>query len=144
MDASNWRQALRVRTTPAQLKYVADYEPVALVILAKCQVRAGGVNWHPLAITKDNTIVGVVAITHQANRCEIFHLVIDRQHQGQGLGKAAVLRVVEYISAAWPTVETITLTVHPENQVATMVYLACGFVATGELRDAEPVMKLSI
>ncbi len=83
----NWRKTLQVRTTPNQLKFVADFEPVALVILSKSYVRAGNVDWHPLAITADDATIGVVALTHQKTRCEIFHLVIDCDLQGRGLGK---------------------------------------------------------
>ena len=35
-DAANWRQALEVEVRPDQLPFVADHQPVALIILSKC------------------------------------------------------------------------------------------------------------
>jgi len=144
LDKTNWRSALKVKTTSAQLQYVADYEPVALVILSKSYVRAGNVDWYPFAITLNKSIVGVVAITYSANRCSIFHLVIDCLKQGQGLGKASVVKIVEHIRLTWPKCKTVKLTVHPNNEIAKTVYCSCGFIATGEIQDSEPVFELSL
>ncbi len=49
IDESNWRNALGVRIPDDQLPLVADYQPVALVILAKAYVQPGGRSWEPLA-----------------------------------------------------------------------------------------------
>ncbi len=142
IDKTNWRSALAVKTTHSQLEFVADHEPVALVILSKSYVRAGGVDWYPFTITLNDTVVGVVAITHHAKRCGIFHLVIDSQKQGQGLGKASVKKIVEYIRLTWPECKAVELTVHPRNKIAKTVYCSCGFIDTGEMRDEEPLYEL--
>lgn len=42
IDARNWRESLGVRVAEEQLRFVADHQPVALVILAKCYVQPGG------------------------------------------------------------------------------------------------------
>lgn len=115
-----------------------------LVILSKSYVRAGNVDWYPFVITLNESIVGVVAITHSENRCTIFHLVIDRLMQGQGLGKASVTKIIEYIRLTWPKCKAIALTVHPHNVIAKAVYRSCGFIATGEMQDSEPVFELPL
>ena len=51
IDQHNWRAALAVEVTSGQLAFVAGYQPVALVILAKAYVRSGDLGWEPLAIT---------------------------------------------------------------------------------------------
>lgn len=140
----NWRKTLGVRTHPAQLKFVADHEPVALVILSKSFVRAGNVDWYPFAITMNGAPVGVVGLTHNERTCKIFHLVIDREQQDRGLGKASVSLIVDYVRKNWPTVQNIALTVHPQNEKAMHVYTACGFATTGELEDSEPVMVMAL
>lgn len=144
ITADNWRTTLSVRTTPSQLEFVADYEPVALVILSKCFVRPGDIDWFPFAITINKKTVGVVALASSRNRCEILHLVIDRDQQGKGLGTASVHLLVDYIRKSWAEVETVSLTVHPDNQVAQHIYSACGFVATGELKDSQQVMEMPL
>ncbi|MFK7914177.1 MAG: GNAT family N-acetyltransferase [Pseudomonadales bacterium] len=140
----NWRKTLGVRTTPGQLEFVADFEPVALVILSKSYVRAGSVDWHPFMITMAGATVGVVALTHHETRCEIFHLVVDRNRQGQGLGKASVVLLVDHVRETWPEVDSLELTVHPNNEVARHMYASCGFVSTGEFKDSEPVMAMTL
>ena len=57
---------------------------------------------------------------------------------------AAVALIVEYVRKHWPTVQSIALTVHPQNEAAKRVYTACGFATTGAMEDAEPVMELKL
>ncbi len=140
----NWRKTLGVRVHSTQLKFVADYEPVALVILSKSYVRAGNVDWYPFAITLNGAIVGVVGLTRNGSTCKIFHLVVDREQQGRGLGKKSVALIVDHVRKNWLTVQTITLTVHPQNVVAKHVYATCGFAITGEFEDSEPVMATTL
>src|SRR4051794_15554581 len=64
IDEHNWRAALAVEVTPDQLRFVAGHQPVALVILAKAYQRPGGLDWEPLAVSQDGTLVAVVALAH--------------------------------------------------------------------------------
>jgi len=141
LDVSNWRNALQVRTTPKQLAYVADFEPVALVILAKSYVRPGNLDWYPLAIMLDNEIVGVVALAHNSEHCMLYHLVIDSSKQGQGLGKASIAVIVDYIRENFSRCNTVSLTVHQDNHLARHIYLSFGFQTTGKMRDFESVLE---
>src|SRR4051812_28582353 len=47
IDVSNWRRALAVEVRADQVRFVADHQPVALVILSKCYVRPDGQTWTP-------------------------------------------------------------------------------------------------
>jgi len=47
IDESNWRRALAVEVRADQVPFVADHQPVALVILSKCYLRPGGYTWTP-------------------------------------------------------------------------------------------------
>jgi hypothetical protein len=47
IDESNWRRALAVEVRTDQVPFVADHQPVALVILSKCYVRPGGNDGRP-------------------------------------------------------------------------------------------------
>ncbi len=140
----NWREANGVRVAPGQLKFVADHEPVALVILSKAFVRLGNVDWYPYLITTTKETIGVVAITQNSDRCEIYHLLIDQKVQGKGYGKASVLALIKHIRETWQQTAAISLTVHPNNQVAMHVYKSCGFNPTGDFKNSEPVMELRL
>lgn len=43
----NWRRALELGVAPGQQRFIADYAPIALVVLAKAYVRPGGRLWLP-------------------------------------------------------------------------------------------------
>lgn len=141
IDASNWRAAARVTVTDDQLAFVAAYQPVALVILAKSYVRAGGWAWDPLAVVDDDgAIVGVAALAARSpSSVELFHLAIDQAAQRRGLGTTAVeLAVRRAIEQGFAVME---LTVDPHNETARQLYERVGFVATGATRDGEPVLR---
>ena len=139
IDADNWRAALAVGVTDDQLPFVAGHQPVALVVLAKAYVRPGGLDWEPLAVVRDDDVVGILALAHDATSSDLLHLAIDQAHQGEGLGTAAVGLVVDHLSATRPRCEELRLTVHPENAPAQRLYGRAGFRPTGEERDGEPV-----
>ena len=139
IDRHNWRAALEVRVTAEQLPFVAGHQPVALLILAKAYVRAGDVDWEPLAVTTSTSVVAVVALAHAETCTEVLHLAVDAASQGQGLGSATVELLVRHVAVTRPTCQDLRLTVHPENEPAQRLYRSRGFVPTGDVRDGEPV-----
>ncbi len=144
IDQHNWRTALAVNVTSAQLQYVAGYQPVALVILAKAYVRPGELDWEPLVVTAGASAVGVVALAHARTHTEMLHLVVDVSKQGQGVGSAVVDLLLAGVAETRPGAEDVRLTVHPENERAQRLYRSRGFSPTGEVRDGEPVWSLNI
>lgn len=144
IDQHNWRAALAVYVTPDQLVYVAGHQPVALVILAKAYVRAGDLDWEPLAVTAGGPVVGVVALAHANLYTELLHLAVDVAHQGQGVGSAAVELLVAHVVATRPDAEAVRLTVHPENGRAQRLYRSQGFLPNGDVQDGEPIWSLSL
>jgi diamine N-acetyltransferase len=139
IDQRNWRASLGVQVTPEQLPFVAGYQPVALVILAKSYVRPGGLDWEPLALTSDGAVVGVAALAHAPTQTELLHLAIDAGRQGRGLGSAAVRLVLAHVADTRPSCQEVRLTVHPANERAQRLYRRCGFVPNGQVRDGEPM-----
>lgn len=128
-----------------QLPFVADHQPVALVILAKAYVRPGGNEWEPLAIVEQPAgIVGVVALAHWRTESEMVNLVIDERSQGRGLGGAAVEAAIQHVRLSRSACRTLTLTVHPENERALRVYRCKGFEPTGSYRRGEPLLALDL
>jgi len=146
LDAGNWRDALAVRPHPEQLRFVAEFEPVALVILAKAYVGARALRWHPFAVTLDGDMVGLVGLAHPKppGECEICHLVIDVAHQNRGLGRAVLGLAADWARRELPACRRLLLTVHPENAIARRLYEQAGFQPLGYERDGETVMARAL
>ena len=69
---------------------------------------------------------------------DIWHMMIDEKRQGKGYGKAALLKVIEYIQTK-PFGESnrIALTCNKNNEIALKVYEDTGFIRTGNYDDDE-------
>lgn len=65
---ADWRDAAAIRVGEGQLRFVADYEPVALVILSKAFVRVGDTDWWPYLLKDDGHPVGVLALVDERPR----------------------------------------------------------------------------
>jgi RimJ/RimL family protein N-acetyltransferase len=145
IDASNWRGALGVRVHDEQLPSVAEHQPVALVILAKCYVRPGGHRWEPLLVRAgDGSVVGVLAIEHGEDVCELRNVAIHADAQGRGLGTAAVRAVIERTRQQGGHCTQLAVSAHPDNTAAHRAYVGAGFNWDGERRNGEPMMRLPI
>ena len=147
IDASNWRDALGVRVRPDQLRFVADYQPVALVSLAKSYVRPGGLHWVPLGIANGGDIIGLVTLAYsvpEPTECELLHLVLDQHWQGKGLGRAAMQMILDHIRRTMPTCRGVMLTVDSDNVIARRLYEPLGFHPTGLERAGDPLLRLAL
>jgi diamine N-acetyltransferase len=144
VDRDNWQASLAVEVTPEQLPFVAGYQPVALVILAKAYIRPGDLDWEPLALTAEGSVIGVLALAHSPTHTELSHLAIDTRTQGRGLGSMAVRLVLSHVSETRPACQEVRLTVHPANERAQRLYRRHGFLPNGQMRDGEPIWLLDL
>ena len=146
LDSSNWRSALAIRVSPEQLRFVADFQPVALVSLAKAYVRPGGRVWKPMAFLNGNEMIGLITIAHpdDATQCELLHFVIDLDWQGKRLGRPAMQTVIDHIRRTLPACRSIELTVDSSNQIAMHLYEPMGFRHTGLERAGDPLYRLDL
>lgn len=144
IDESNWRRALAVEVRTDQVPFVADHQPVALVILSKCYVRPDGQTWTPYLALDDEEPVGVVAVASQGHHAHLRHLAIDHRRQGEGLGRMLLDAVVAVISRSQPMCRSVIVTAHPENEIALSLYLSAGFRRTGAFSGVEPVLSLDL
>lgn len=146
IDVENWREALEVRVTDEQLPFVADHQPVALVVLAKSYVAQGGHRWEPLLVRVDQgAVVGVLALEHKAaDACEIRNFAIDAAAQGRGIGTAAARAAIAWASRPDSDCVVLAVSAHPDNHAAHKTYQAAGFNWDGELRGSEPLMTLTL
>lgn len=145
VTSENWREGIGVRVAPGQLRFIADHEPVVLVILAKAYVRVGGLDWQPLLIQQEGQTVGVVALVDglDGNReYTVYHLLIDRDHQRSGYGRAALRQLIRRADSS-DDCDRVRLTVHPENDAAIGLYQSEGFGIDGIDDDGELRMSLT-
>jgi diamine N-acetyltransferase len=71
----------------------------------------------------------------------VIRLMIDRDHQGKGYGRAAMERVIDMMIERVGCEEIVTSYV-PSNEVASRLYASLGFRPTGEWEDGEPLVAL--
>lgn len=143
LDRSNWRAALEVQVTDEQLPLVADYQPIALVILAKAYVQPEGRRWEPLGFVRsDGSIVAVLALSYSGRIAEVRNFAVDARHQRSGVGLKAMRAAIEWSRQAG--VSTLELTFNPGNDAAAHLYRRSGLRPTGETRNGEPVWSISV
>jgi diamine N-acetyltransferase len=71
----------------------------------------------------------------------LARLMVDKQHQGKGYGRAATEAVIERLRAE-PDCRQIVLSTSPANTSAQALYESLGFRKTGEVSHGEEVMRL--
>ncbi len=135
VTADNWEDCIALRVRADQEVYVDSN----LYCIAEAYIEP---RWTPLTIYTGGTMVGlVVSGAGDAGVYVIHHLMIDREHQRQGYGAAALREVVRRLRAL-PDCRAIALSYWPGNPAARL-YEALGFAHTGERWGEEPVMQLS-
>ena len=96
-------------------------------------------------IYKDGELIGDVAYDLKApDHAHIDGLMVRPDHQGQGIGKAAM----EYVLAELKDVPTIDLFTHPENERAIRLYESLGFkrgeTIENAFGDGEPRVVMTL
>lgn len=91
-----------------------------------------------LALNMD-TIVGYVLIfpyiSDGKQFVNIVRLMIDCQHQRQGLGRSLLQECLHWIQEAYPSVSTIRISTSLDNEAAIALYENIGFVEKGIEKD---------
>jgi diamine N-acetyltransferase len=73
----------------------------------------------------------------------VIRLMIDREHQGKGYGRAAMEEVIAMMAERVGCDEIVT-SFNPANAVALGLYTSLGFQPTGEIEDDEPLLLLRL
>lgn len=144
IDETNWRDALAVEVRADQLPFVAEHQPVALVILAKCFVQPDGQEWTPYLAVDDGDPVGVLAVAHHGDHAHLRHVVVDHRRQGQGFGRWMLDAAISAVQSSRPACRYLQVTTHPENEIALALYRSAGFRLTGAFSGIEPVLVLDL
>jgi len=109
----------------------------------------------PFGIYHEDTLVGFVMFGYgnyddeepsiSAHNYCIWRFMIDKAHQGKGLGREALQIALAYLRT-WPCGEATHcwLAYEPENEVARNLYLSMGFEENGEMCGDEIVAVLKL
>ena len=105
--------------------------------------------FHPRAIMADGQIVGFVMYQFgedgawDADECTIWRFMIDRRHQGTGIGTLAMPLAIEEIKAH-QRCSLIDIYYDPKNTAAKKLYARFGFIETGHRDDGDTIAELKV
>jgi len=74
-------------------------------------------------------------------RVEVWRLMVDAKHQRKGVGRAAMLQVIEHVQRKGLFTK-LAISYVPEEGGPEHLYLSLGFRPTGEMDEDEVVMEL--
>ena len=99
----------------------------------------------PLGVYAGDALVGFAMYGQhpESGAWWVIRLMIDRDHQGKGYGRAAMEAMIAMMAERVGCEEIVTSFV-PENTVAGALYSSLGFVPTGEIEDDEPLVRLRL
>ena len=144
IDRTNWEEALKIEVLPEQKPFV----PSPLESLACAYIKPWDEAFDPYAIYSNDKLIGLWYLSYtpeSEGNYWIGGFQIDKQYQGQGLGKAAMIQILEYIPHIHPNCKVMNLTVETNNTLAQNLYKSLGFDDTKKLnKDGEIIYTISV
>ena len=136
IDRENFKQCIRLEVNEEQKSFVAPN----VFSIAQSKVEP---TYNVQAVYDGEEMVGFVMYGwDEEEGCHsLGRLMIDKNHQGKGYGRAATEEVIRRLKAE-PDCRQIVLSVNPANASAQVLYESLGFVKTGEVSHGEEVMRL--
>jgi len=138
VDRHNFRQCIKLDVHEEQRGFVASNA----ISIAQSKVEPENI---PQAVYAGEEVVGFIMYGYDPEEREHFicRVMIDKNHQGKGYGRAATVEAVRRMSAE-PHCRGITLCVVPGNAGAQKLYESLSFALTGETSaSGERYMRLS-
>ncbi|MEM8554694.1 MAG: GNAT family N-acetyltransferase [Pseudomonadota bacterium] len=142
IDPSNFEDVIALELEPAQeLNLPTNVYSIAESSLSDML--------HPRAICVDGIAVGFVMYAvgdiddEDGHTCTIWRFMVDRRHQGQGIGKIAMGLVLSEIRARHPC-QMVEIYYGAENVAARKVYALHGFKDVGRRDDGDIIAERSV
>jgi diamine N-acetyltransferase len=143
LSESNRQAAEALRVAPGQARFVSG-------VAESLREAAEHPGAHAVCrvVYDDETPVGFVMVADEVDGPDyiphfLWKLLIDERHQRQGLGTAALDRVVAYFRGR-PGVEAITTSAGQGDGSPIPFYERYGFARTGEMHGDEVVLRLGL
>ena len=141
IDESNFIDCFNLKLAVGQEKYVSNPTrslAQAYVYYSQCV---------PFGIYAEDKMVGYVMVIYDYDDevYNIWHMMIDKDFQGNGYGKGALQEVLRYISLKpFGQSKTVLITCNPENKIAYGIYRQLGFIETGRSGDDELELGITL
>lgn len=134
----NWYECINLEVYKEQEGIVApNYKSIILSLLCE--------NWNAKCIYNDDILIGffLYGIEEDTNKPMLLRYMIDKKFQGKGLGKKAILKLLDLIKIECGSIKFYT-TVSSKNIAAENLYKSVGFEKTGEIMWDENVMEIQL
>jgi diamine N-acetyltransferase len=137
ITVANWEEAARLEVDPSQ----ADFIESNLWSIAELQFYPSLSGY---AIYARRTMVGflVWGLSPDDNRPWLYRFMIDRTHQKQGYGRAALLALIADLRKQG--VPELNVGYHRDNTVAAHLYESVGFIPQGLAPWGELMARLDL
>lgn len=138
VTAANWRKFIALSVEPGQERYVASN----LYSIAQSRVEPW---WEIEGIYAGDEPVGFTMYGKDGAEAPywICRLMIDRNYQRRGYGRAAMREVLGRLRRRTDCSE-IRISFEPDNRAARALYLELGFEDSGEVEDGEVVFVMRV
>lgn len=120
INIDNWEECARLEVSEEQRKYL----PSNVHSIAESKFNN---SIKLLGIYNDTVMVGFASyILDEEGDMNLYKFMIDKQYQGKGYGKKALLLIMDIIIKETKNKE-VWLSLHPDNLIAVKFYCSYGF-----------------
>jgi diamine N-acetyltransferase len=145
VTADNLRATMRLETHKSQEQFVAPVtQSLCEALVPPVERGVTVVPWYR-AVAADGVLAGFVMLARSQPGAEepwLWRLLVDRMHQRRAIGTRILDLVIEQCRE-WGD-DTLLTSWRPGKGSPEPMYLARGFVPTGEIDDGEVVARLSL
>lgn len=138
IDRSNWEECCCLQVSPGQEAFVASntYSLAQAAYEPDC---------YPMAILCDGIMAGFLMwdFDSEIEVWELGRLMVDEQYQGQGIGTAAIKKLLSLVRSKLGPVKFYT-SVAPENVRAIALYEKLGFRRNGRIVYDEVMLEIQL
>ncbi|WP_171056433.1 GNAT family N-acetyltransferase [Paenibacillus sinopodophylli] len=139
ISKSNWEECIQLKLHDEQVQYVApNWYSIIEASFDNSYV--------PKAVYLDSHMIGFFMFGKDPSDQSywIVRLMIDKHYQGNGLGRATLLKGIELIRNKPDCSSEIITSFKPDNKAAGSLYEQVGFKKTGHIIDGEVVVRLRV
>ena len=126
VDRTNWMQCISLQVKPHQLGNIETTVQSLAEVSVRPEARAR-------AILHNETVAGMAVYLKnpQDGQYHIHRFMIDKSHQGQGIGSASLRLIVDEITSLPDYSPPVVIEFIDNNSEAQRVYETVGFTDTG-------------
>ncbi|WP_163527249.1 GNAT family N-acetyltransferase [Halobacillus ihumii] len=127
LNEENWYECCQLQLSEKQ----AEYIETNAVSIAQSKFES---SLKPFAIYYKDKVVGFLmynTVKEELNGYWVFRIMIDKNFQGKGIGKAATKLMLSEMSKL-PEAKKIVVGYHSENKEAHHLYASLGFIDNGD------------